>query len=135
MLCCSFLKIDKYGELLRFRFMMFSGSFWCIGLDLGNVSIMRWLLFFLNEFGFEFWYIIRLWGNFCNWYVVLIWLLVLFFGLLEVLWVIYEIRIWLWILVDFNGDEYSVKIMVNFWIWVWLFVLLVNLDKIGDWWG
>lgn len=44
--------------------------------------------------------------------------MVLFFGLLEVLWVIYEIRIWFWILVDFNGDEYSVKIMVNFWIWV-----------------
>lgn len=41
--------------------------------------------------------------------------MVLFLGLLEVLWVTHEIRIWLWTSADFNGDEHGVKIMANLW--------------------
>lgn len=96
---------------------------------------MRWPSSSSNELGPEPWHTIRLWGNLCNRYAASTWLMVLFLGLLEVLWVTHEIRIWLWTSADFNGDENSVKIMANLWTRVWSFVLLANSDKTGDWWG
>lgn len=114
---------------------MLSGSFWCIGSDPGNASIMRWPSSSSNELGPEPWHTIRLWGNLCDRYAASTWLMVLYLGLLEVLWVTHDIRIWLWTSADFNGDEHSVKIMANLWTRVWSFVLLANSDKTEDWWG